>query len=156
LYCRLAAADGLETTIFRLANVYGPRDRDRVIPLFLEAACAGSPLTVYGGNQVLDFVWIDAVVEALRKAAFGPWLREPLNLGSGQGTTVLELARHIVELAASPAPINVIPSRQIEVSRFVADITRARQLLEWKAPGDPLQYLPHLAPLSQAAPLPRA
>src|SRR5947207_8589411 len=46
----------METVILRLANVYGPRDRDRVIPLFVENALNGLPLTVYSGAQILDFV----------------------------------------------------------------------------------------------------
>src|SRR5262249_25559920 len=72
IYCHTAANEGLETSILRLANVYGTRDRDRVIPLFSQAAASGAPLTLYGGEQVLDFVWIDTVVDALIKAAFGP------------------------------------------------------------------------------------
>src|SRR5437868_997913 len=48
MYCRTAANDGLETVILRLANVYGPRDRDRVIPLFTRAAQSGTPLTLFG------------------------------------------------------------------------------------------------------------
>src|SRR5207245_6973446 len=67
VYCRAAANDGLETVILRVTNVYGTRDRDRVVPLFARSAGSGSPLTLYGGKQVLDFVWIDTVVDALVK-----------------------------------------------------------------------------------------
>ena len=98
VYCRAAANEGLETVILRLANIYGTRDRERVIPLFARAAAACSPLTIYGGNQVLDFVWVDTVVDALMKAAFGPLIRGPVNIGSGKGTTVSELAQRIVQL----------------------------------------------------------
>src|SRR2546422_9029789 len=54
MYCRTAANDGLETVILWLANVYGPRDRDRVIPLFTRAAQSGTPLTLFGGDQLID------------------------------------------------------------------------------------------------------
>src|SRR5207245_9289304 len=65
VYCRAAANEGIETVILRLANVYGTRDRGRVIPLFAQAAAAGWPLTIYGGKQVLDFIWVETVVDVL-------------------------------------------------------------------------------------------
>lgn len=145
LYCGLAAAQGLEAVILRLANVYGPGDRDRVIPLFMDAARAGTPLTVYGGRQILDFVWIDTVVNALLQAAFGPWLSEPINIGSGSSVTVIDLAHRIIELTGSASPIHIVPNRAVEVSRFVADIDRARQFLGISPPCDPLEHLPLLA-----------
>ena len=144
VYCRLAAVEGMEAVILRLANVYGPGDRDRVVPLFLEAARAGSPLTIYGGDQVLDLVWIDIVVEAMIKAAFGDWLREPVNIGSGVGVRLPDLARRITELTRSAAPIRIVPKRKQEVERFVADVTRGRELLGIQPPEDPMLHLPLL------------
>ncbi len=144
LYCRLAAGAGLETVIVRLANVYGPRDRDRVIPLFLQAAKANLPIEIYGGDQVLDFVWVDTVVDALIKAACGEWLHEPVNVASGKGVTLQELAQRIVETTGSLAPIRIAPKRREEVRRFVADITRARELLGVAPPADPLWQLARL------------
>lgn len=144
LYCGLAAAQGLEAVILRLANVYGWGDRDRVIPLFVDAARAGDPLTVYGGKQILDFVWIDTVVNALMQAAFGPWLPEPINIGSGFGVTVIDLAQRIVQLTSSNSVIEAVPSRTVEVTRFVADVDRARRLLAISSPSGPLEQLPVL------------
>src|SRR5207248_10684264 len=58
-YCRAFRREfGLQTTVLRLANVYGPRDVGRVIPLWLQHASARQDLLVYGGRQVIDFVWI--------------------------------------------------------------------------------------------------
>ncbi|HEY2012911.1 MAG TPA: NAD-dependent epimerase/dehydratase family protein [Bryobacteraceae bacterium] len=144
LYCGIAAGEGLETVVLRLANVYGPRDRGRVIPLFFEAARAGKSLEIYGGDQVLDFVWIDTVVDALLKAAFGEWIAEPVNIGSGQGVTLRVLADRITEIAGSAAPTRIVPARREEVRRFVADISRARRIWDLPLPGDPLTHLPML------------
>ncbi len=105
VYCRLAAQQGLETVVLRLANVYGPGDRDRVIPLFAAAASAGLPITVFGRQKILDFVWIDVVVDALIRAAFGSYIRGPVNIGSGKGTTILDLARRMVDLSRSDSEI---------------------------------------------------
>src|SRR5207249_9411922 len=65
--CTMFAKPAFETVILRLANAYGPRDYGRVIPLFIENALSGRPLVLYGGKQILDFVHIDHVVDALMK-----------------------------------------------------------------------------------------
>jgi UDP-glucose 4-epimerase len=158
VYCRAAAVEKVETVILRLANVYGPRDRDRVIPLFSRAALAGEPLRLYGGDQILDFVWIDTVVDALIKAAFGPAIKVPVNVGSGKGTTIADLARRVVGMAGSPSPIDILPRRKHEVGRFVADVARAQRALDLTPPEDPLYRLgdvlfstPHVAVRAAAA-----
>src|SRR3982074_3800709 len=57
VYCRAFRREfGLQTVILRLANVYGPRDVGRVIPLWLRQARSGHGLQVYGGKQVLALV----------------------------------------------------------------------------------------------------
>jgi UDP-glucose 4-epimerase len=144
VYCRLAAHQGLETVVLRLANVYGPGDRDRVIPLFTAAARAGEPITVFGSRKLVDFVWIDTVVGALTRAAFGRYIRGPVNVGSGMGTTIADLARRITKLIGSSSRIEIADERGQEVGRFVADITRARRLLEIHEPEDPLWALPQM------------
>ncbi len=137
-HCREFDSGGLQTIVLRLANVYGPGDRDRVIPIFIENAIQGAPLVLYGGEQVIDFVWIGAVIDVLMKAAFSPCPSGPLNVGSGRGTTVATLARRVIAATGSPSPICIKPSRGIEVSRFVADIARARKVFGLEPPDDPL------------------
>jgi UDP-glucose 4-epimerase len=144
IYCRLAAHQGLETVVLRLANVYGPGDRDRVIPLFGAAAAANDPLTVYGSHKLLDFVWIGTVVDALIQVAFGRYVRGPVNVGSGKGTTIVQLARRIVNLTGSSSRVRVANEREQEVGRFVADITRGKRLLQLPEPADPLWALPQV------------
>lgn len=142
VYCRLAAQQGLETVVLRLANVYGPGDRDRVIPLFAAAARAGLPITVFGGQKILDFVWIEVVVDALIQAAFGSYVRGPANIGSGKGTRIVNLARRMIDLSGSVSKIEVVDEREQEVGRFVADISRAKRWLKIPEPEDPLWALP--------------
>ncbi len=138
-YCRLLAIEGLEVMVLRLANVYGPGDRDRVIPLFIEMALSGQPLTIYGEGKILDFVWIGDVVTALIAAASAP-ADGPINIGSGQGTTLSELATRILEITRSASTIQQLPARSIEVNRFVADISAARRILAYH-PARPLEHL---------------
>jgi UDP-glucose 4-epimerase len=142
--CRMSTGHALQTVILRLANVYGPRDRGRVIPLFVENALKGRPLTVYGGNQILDFVHVDHVVDALMKAGFEHHIADPVNIGSGRGTSIAELAERILQLTDSASKVSRLPSRDLDVVGFVADTTRARTLLGLEHPNDPLYRLPEL------------
>src|SRR5260370_4753173 len=84
-YCRLLSDN---VTVLRLANVYGPGDRGRVIPIFIDNALRGEPLQLYGGEQGVDFIWVGVVVEALMRAGVGAWIREPVDLVSGTGSTI--------------------------------------------------------------------
>lgn len=139
--CELFRTRGLETAILRLTNVYGPRDHGRVIPTFLQNALGERPLIVYGGDQILDFVWIGIVVDAFLKVGLGPLIREPLNIGSGRGTRVIALARRIVEMTKSRSRVQVCQGRPEEVRCFVADVRRACALLNLAQPTDPLVHL---------------
>lgn len=134
---------GLDVAVVRLANVYGPGDRDRVIPLWLEAAASGADLRLYGGEQVLDFVWVDTVVDALALAG-EHGLPGAVNIGSGTPTRLADLADRIIEVTRSNSRVVRLPARNAEVTRFVADVTRMRSL-GIAAPADPLERLPRLA-----------
>ncbi len=112
LYCRVFQnLYGVDTSVLRLANVYGSRDIGRVIPLWLGWAAAGRDLTVFGGRQVIDFIWIDVVIEALIRAAALELKGQPINVGSGQGTPILELAQRIIDLCGSGSKVDIQPAR---------------------------------------------
>src|SRR5215472_4501512 len=150
MYCRAFAGETLEISVLRLANVYGPRDQNRVIPIFLKQAIEGEPITVYGGAQILDFVWIDTVVNALLKAGFGEVIPYPLNVGSGVGTTVQELAQRVLELIPSDSKCIYLPTRSLEVAKFVADLSLAKNYLGLFNSEDPLGHLSELIHKNQS------
>jgi nucleoside-diphosphate-sugar epimerase len=138
---------GLSTVVLRLANVYGPRDTGRVIPLWLEQVQAGEDVVVYGGKQVLDFVWIGDAVSALIQAGTAPGPLPPINVGSGTGTKLLDLARRIGRLVGGRPHVQLQPARPAEVTRFIAKIERMRDLLQLEPSLDPLAHLAALLPL---------
>jgi UDP-glucose 4-epimerase len=135
---------GLQSVVLRLANTYGPRDFGRVIPAWLERATAGQDLHVYGGKQVIDFVWIGQVVEALVRAAALEGPLPPINIASGTGTRIIDLARRIARLTGGQRQVRLLPARAAEVVRFVANVDRMQQILAIEAPLDPLAHLPSL------------
>jgi UDP-glucose 4-epimerase len=73
------------------------------------------------------------------KKAFGSYIRGPVNMGSGKGTTIFDLARRMVDVSRLVSKIDVAEERVREVGRFVADITRAKRLLKIPEPDHPLR-----------------
>lgn len=138
-YCRaLGQTDTLSSVILRLANVYGPGDHGRVVPLFIERALEGDDLEIYGGKQVLDLIWVGTVVEAMVRASELPVATGPINVGSGRGVLIGMLAGRILRVTRSASRIVHRPARGIEVDRFTADVSRMESVLGLRAPADPL------------------
>jgi nucleoside-diphosphate-sugar epimerase len=138
---------GLDYLVFRFSNVYGRFDNDlhrmsRVLPLFIHRIGRGEPITVFGGNdKVLDFTYIDDCVGGIARGvealAEGHVTNETINLAYGEGNTLVRAAELIAaELGVEPR-VTVAPSLLGEVTRYVADIRKARELLEWE-PSTPL------------------
>jgi UDP-glucose 4-epimerase len=151
-WCRAFRREtGLSAVVLRLANVYGPRDTDRVIPVWLDQISAGEDLVVYGGKQVLDFVWVGDAVAALARAGAAVGPLPPINVGSGTGTRILDLARRIGRLVGGRAHLLLQPARPAEVTRYIAKIERMRDLLQMEPSLDPLAHLPALLPPSLLA-----
>jgi len=125
-------------SVLRLANVIGPGDSNRVIPLFLRAATTGEPLVLFGGNQQIDFVPVEFVVEMFTRVVEGERVDGPVNIGSGTTTLLPDLARHIVQLANSSSEVAICPPRGPEVGRFRADTSKMTSVFGVSAPANPL------------------
>jgi len=142
LQCRLFREQyGLDVRVVRLSNVYGSGDSDRVIPRFCHAIQNGQPLTLYGGEQVIDFIWIQDAVRSLWEISQLTGCNEPINCGSGHGITVRQLAENLCAVSQTQVELQVMPSRVAEVSRFIADTTRMRTILGWSPDSQSLNYL---------------
>ena len=139
--CAIPGEEQMETTSLRIANVYGRGDHGRVIPRFMEQAIAGLPLTVRGGDQILDFVPVEFVVDALIRVGLYRYVPGPINIGSGQGISIFDLARQILKLTNSRSRLQVVHRQEIEVTRFVADTTAASRLLGLRMRRNPLAGL---------------
>jgi UDP-glucose 4-epimerase len=146
-YCRaFRRVFGLHTVVLRLAQVYGPRDRGTVIPTWVSQAASGQDLCVYGGKQVLDFVWVDDAVEALVRAGQPDGPLPAINIASGTGTRIHDVARLIRRLAGSQGQIKLLPAQPIEITRFIGSVERMREVLKLEPPLDPLAHLASLLP----------
>jgi nucleoside-diphosphate-sugar epimerase len=115
-----------------------------VIPLWLTAAQSGKDLQVHGGEQVIDFLWVGTAVDAMLFAEHHD-LPGPVNIGSGQGTRILDLAQRVREVTGGAAGVVLTPARGIEVAKYTADI-RLMRSLGMNPEADPLQHLAEMAP----------
>jgi UDP-glucose 4-epimerase len=142
-YCRtFENTHKLPVRIVRFANVYGPGDSGRVIPLWLAAAQQGRDIQVYGGEQVIDFLWVGTAVDALLYADAHE-LPGPVNIGSGRGTKIMDLAERVLRVTDANVRVVRTPAREIEVAKFVADVTVMRSL-GLTPEDDPLEHLAEL------------
>jgi UDP-glucose 4-epimerase len=124
----------VKALIFRFSNVYGMYDdSNRVIPLFIRAARENKPLTVFGEEKCLDFTYIDDCVSGIIAGIekFDTANGEVYNLAFGEGTTIVHLAKRIQELLKSDAGITMQPSRIGEVTRYIANIDKAKRVLSY-------------------------
>jgi UDP-glucose 4-epimerase len=150
-YCRVwRETMGLNCTILRFGNLFGSRDSNRVIPIWLERALAGQELLLYGGSQVLDFVWVDMAVEALIRATKCGRLG-PINVANGKGTSLQDLAKRIRDVTGTSVEVRVEPARQAEVTKFIADVKLMRDVLGLEPEADPLVHLGDLRDMRQAS-----
>ncbi len=145
-YCR-SFRRHLQMVILRLTNVYGQRDSGQVIPVWFERAAAGEPLQVRGGDQVGDFVWVGVVVQALVRAGGLEGESPPINVGSGTGTRMIDVAKRIGDFMGREPTLTLQPIQPGEVTRFVPSIDRMRHILGIEPPSDPLARLADLAPV---------
>jgi UDP-glucose 4-epimerase len=125
---------GLNFTIFRFFNTYGPRQsEDFVITRFLKQAMRGEQLTIYGdGLQSRTFCYIDDNIEnTIRCLQEGHCLNDVMNVGSNEEMSVIDLARKIKSVTQSSSEIKFLPAlKEGDMTRRKPDNTRMLQILK--------------------------
>jgi UDP-glucuronate decarboxylase len=129
---------GLDYTIFRFFNTYGPKQsKDFVISKFIDRALKNKDIYIYGdGSQTRTFCFIDdnirACVNAFRKELF---VNEVVNVGGDIETTILDLAKLIIQLTDSKSKIiHKRPLAEGDMTRRKPDVTKMTSLLEGEDP----------------------
>ena len=124
----------LQTVVLRFFNVYGPRqplnDYSGVITRFMDCCIQKKPLTVYGdGLQTRDFVNVRDVAAAVVASVECSVSGEIFNVGSGQSTTIKQLAETILKLSKQKLDINFVGERGGDIKNSYADISKMRRML---------------------------
>ncbi len=131
---------GLRYLVFRFSNVYGRYDNDlermeRVVPLFIRRIGQREPITIYGRDKVLDFTYVDDCIAGVRAGLdlllSGREANQTINLAYGQGNSLVDMAQAIGEAMNIEPQMTVEPSRVGEVTHYVANIGKARALLNY-------------------------
>jgi len=131
----------VDVRIIRIFNTYGPRMRrndGRVVPNFINQVLKRKPFTVYGnGRQTRSFSYISDLIDGIYKVMKSD-IHTPINLGNPEEFTILELAKVIINVAAtfrSPqASLNIKyePLPEDDPKQRRPDITKARKELKWE------------------------
>lgn len=127
-------------SILRLQNVYGAGQSlsnpyTGIVSLFSQLAMQGKPIPLYeDGNIVRDFVYIDDVISALAEViSSGPDNARPvLDIGTGKGSTISELAIEISNYHQAPAPYVTGQYRDGDVRFAACDLSFTLDALNWK------------------------
>jgi dTDP-glucose 4,6-dehydratase len=126
---------GVDTSIVRIFNTYGPRMRPqdgRAIPTFLRQALQDRPITVFGdGSQTRSFCYVEDEIRGLITLAESGH-HYPINIGNPDEFTLLELAAAVIEITGSKSEIvyEALPTDDPQVRQ--PDITLAREILGWE------------------------
>lgn len=129
--------NGLDYTVLRYPNVYGPRQNAHgeagVVAIFCGLMLEGRTPVLYGdGTPERDYVYVGDIAEAnelaLEKAG-----GEIINLGSGRGTSVRELYDALSEILGYAGTPELAPLRPGEIQRICLASEKAAQVLGWTA-----------------------
>jgi dTDP-glucose 4,6-dehydratase len=129
------ATHGVDTAIARIFNTYGPRmrpDDGRAIPTFIRQALRSEPLTVAGdGLQTRSVVHVDDEVDGLLRLLLSDH-PGPMNIGSPDEWSVLDLARLVLELVGAEVGVRHVARPVDDPSVRRPDIALAARELGWK------------------------
>lgn len=132
---------GLPYLVFRFSNVYGRFDNDiermeRVIPLFIRKISNDEDIVVYGPEKVLDFTYVDDCIAGVSRGVYalaaGEISNQTINLAFGQGNSLVHMAELVGEQVGIKPRMTVEPALVGEVTRYVADIRKAQELLGYQ------------------------
>jgi UDP-glucose 4-epimerase len=132
------AIHGLDYTVLRIANCYGPRlptqGEQGVVGAFLNLVKRGEPIMLWGDGSVRrDYVYVGDVARAFRAALEQQSPFKVFNVGTGVGTSLVELIGLIEQVTGCRARILKEPARPVDVPVNILDPARARQYLRWEA-----------------------
>lgn len=127
---------GLDYTILRLSNPFGPRQEPNrgqgVIATWISKIYQGEPIEIWGDGMVVrDYLYIDDAVRAVNLAIFKQTDHKVFNVGSGKGYSLIELHALMQEQLGKPIDIVFRDMQKVDVPINVLDIALITQHLEW-------------------------
>ena len=131
---------GMNIAIVRPYNAYGPRDHfdpetSHVIPALIKRAIDGEdPIKVWGsGNQTRAFLYVEDLVEGMLLAVEKYPKSDPINLGTNEEISIIDLVKKILEITGINAKIEFDTSKPDGSPRRNSDNTKAEDKLGFLA-----------------------
>jgi UDP-glucuronate decarboxylase len=126
----------VDVKIVRIFNTYGPRmavSDGRVVSNFIVQALRGEEITVYGdGSQTRSFCYVDDLIEGLIRMMNSPaGFTGPVNIGTPDEFTILDLARTLIRMTGSSSRIVFKELPQDDPVQRKPDISLAQDRLGW-------------------------
>jgi len=121
---------GLNYTVFRFFNIYGPHQKNGLIPTLYNRIISNQSLTIFGkGDQIRDYVFIKDVIDFFEKAiTLSDSDNTVLNMGTGKGSTIKELIEVLSDIMHVNPTIEHKPERPGEIGNFVSDTEKLDQV----------------------------
>lgn len=138
MYCQyMSRKFNLPVAIMRPFAVYGYfEDQDRLIPTIIKSNLTNTKLNLSNPNFVRDFIFIEDLIDAYLKAIknIQKIKGEIFNLGTGKQSKIDEVVSLVKKITSSPIEpqYGKVTSVQLEPKIWVADISKAKKLLNWK------------------------
>jgi len=129
--------NNLDIINLRLFTVYGPRQRpDLAIRKFADLICKGKPITIFGdGNTGRDYTYIDDIIDGIMKSIEFLFnnlnVYEIINLGNSAPVKLKELVTLLYTILQRKENINYLPMQPGDVNLTFADISKAKELLNY-------------------------
>jgi len=122
---------GLDYTILRLTNVYGPEGDQYGAQIIIKNAIKEKKIQVMGGKQRLNYIYVDDVVEIINESLKNiEFNNQIFNIGSEDTVTIHELVEKITSILDENILIEKLPMRETETTNFEPDITKISKILK--------------------------
>jgi len=123
--------------IVRIGNPYGPyqerTNRHGAVPAIMRALLEDRTFLIYGrGDTVRDYIHVDDVVQALLLLIEGKIQNSIFNIGTGIGTSLMDLIARIEEIAGKKLQIKKAPIRATDVLANVLEAGRLKKAVSWR------------------------
>lgn len=129
---RLARHDGLALLVLRPSNPYGvyqsPKHAQGLISVILGRVMSGEALEIWGdGSIVRDYIHVDDAMYMI-SGLIEQEVDGIFNIGSGVGTSILEVVRCVEEVTKCLVPLRFRPTRSVDVPRVVLNVDRLQRI----------------------------
>ncbi len=122
----------LDYTVFRFFNIYGPFQKNGLIPSIYKKIQNNEPITIFGkGDQIRDYVYIEDIIPFFEKSAISNIGNSTiLNMGTGIGTSILDIVKTMSQILKIEPKIEFQDPRPGEIGNFVSDTTLLKQTFD--------------------------